>query len=240
MGTGNPGQRDVPGNAATPCTQADGASTSGPGAGRDRLLLVTSLPTSKQPLPAEDIVGTLARVVHLAQPKEGCVALITSGSVEDFSVAPVGPSVQRLSREYYVNTAGAFQYLSDQFRADDYEFAVSKEPRGIALENLKLEKEAQKFFKRLFRRDSKVYFVAWGWDLGGTPAYTYPGVQAGAGDVLIPMRVGEVREFLGAGLPLFPTRIVTSGIQVRIQIWESRKGVRAFGSAMSEVGAAMD
>jgi hypothetical protein len=168
------------------------------------------------------------------------VALIESGSVGDFSVAPLRPSVQRLSREYGVNTARVFRYVSDQFSADDYGFAVSREPRGIALGTLKLEKQAQQFFKRLFRHTSKVYFLAWGWDLSGAPVFVYPGIMAGPGDVLIPMRVGDVREFLGVGIPLFPTRRVTSGIQVRIQIWDSRKGVRDFGAAMSEVARAID
>jgi len=53
--------------------------------------------------------------------------------------------------------------------------------------------------------------------------------------VLIPVKAGQIREFAGMGLPLFPPRIVHGGIHFRIQLWESDKDKRDFGETLGKV-----
>lgn len=187
------------------------------------------------------------------------MALFTVGSVDDFSVVPgdqvrsviardfgLGAGDARARRaagirddDFGLDSARVLRQAAGYIPVDDFGFAVSAEPRGLGLQSLRLEKEAQKFVRRLFHRTSKVYFVAWGWDLSGQPVYCYPDAGVGAGSVMIPIRAGDIREFLGSGALLFPARQVTSGLQIRIQIWDSRAGVRRFGEAMSAVAAAI-
>lgn len=44
---------------------------------------------------------------------------------------------------------------------------------------------------------------------------------------------------MGAGIVLHPARPVSAGLAVRIQIWESDKGVRDFGKVLADVGSAV-
>jgi hypothetical protein len=167
------------------------------------------------------------------------LALISIGSVDDFSIAPTAGIRRAIPETKGIASARVLYQASAEIPTTDFEYAISREPRGLALHSLRLEKGAVKFFKKLFMRDSHIYFVAWGWDMSGIPAYTYPDAGASADAALIPMKGGELREFLGSGALLFPPRTITSGVQVRMQIWESNKGVRTFGNAMTAVTQAV-
>jgi hypothetical protein len=117
-------------------------------------------------------------------------------------------------------------------------------PRGLALKSLKLTRESKSpkltqklknILEKLFDPRNEVYFLAWSWDFSGEPAFVYPGPTATAQTCIIPLKVGQVREFLGDGIILFPPRQVKLGIAIRIMIWKSDQGVRKFGEIMSEV-----
>jgi hypothetical protein len=168
------------------------------------------------------------------------VALITVGAVEDFSVAPGASLRHEVGEVRGISSARVLSNTFDSFPDVDFEYGVSKKPRGLGLQSLRLEKDAQVFLKRLFHKTTKLYLLAWAWDLSGAPLYMYPDSIVGAPGCVIPLKSNAVREFLGSGALLFPPRPVTSGLQLRIQIWESRAGVRAFGEAMSAVATAVD
>jgi hypothetical protein len=91
------------------------------------------------------------------------------------------------------------------------------------------------FLQNLFNPTNEVYFLAWSWDPSGAPVVVYPGPTATAQTCIIPLKVGQVREFLGTGIALFPARQVTAGLATRIMLWESDQGARDFGKTMSEV-----
>src|SRR5439155_9779501 len=101
--------------------------------------------------------------------------------------------------------------------AETFEYASSSEPRGFALQSLRLSKDAQGLFARVFDATSDIYFLAWTWDFSGEPIVSYPDASATADKVLIPMKGGSIREFLGAGVVLFPARLVKAGIALRMQ-----------------------
>lgn len=69
----------------------------------------------------------------------------------------------------------------------------------------------------------EVYFIAWAFDMSGRPVNFYPGKDFEPSDMLIPIKAGKVREFVGEGINIFPSQQVTGGIVVRIQLWESAK-----------------
>lgn len=167
------------------------------------------------------------------------MALITVGSVEDFAIAPEASFRREQPLARGIASARVLREVSADIPTAAFRYSVSSGPRGMALANLRLEKQALKFFTRLFERRCNIYFLAWAWDLSGEPIYSYPGSSVGVGYALIPMKGNELREFLGAGVLLFPSRPVTSGLQLRIQVWQSRKGVRTFGAAMAAVGQAI-
>jgi len=163
------------------------------------------------------------------------MALITTGSLAQFSVEPTDAALESVPGADQVDNFGVLAEVTREAPAQVFRFTVSPEQRGLAVASLRLEKGFQSFLARLFHKTSDVYFLAWCWDLSGSPAALYPGTTADPASALIPMRGGEVREFIGAGALLFPARQVTSGLAVRMQIWESAQGTRQFGQTLSTV-----
>ena len=163
------------------------------------------------------------------------MAIITSGSLAEFSIKPTDKAFESVPAADEVDNFGVMAELSRGVPADVFQFDVSAEPRGLALARLTLYKGFQNFLERLLQKTSDVYFLAWCWDLSGAAASVYPGAAADPRSVLIPMKGGDVREFMGAGALLFPARPVTAGLAVRIQIWESAEGARNFGKTLSTV-----
>jgi hypothetical protein len=84
-----------------------------------------------------------------------------------------------------------------------------------------------------------VYVLAWSWDASGESVALYPGKDTRPENTIIKLRAGNVREFMGEGAVLFPPRAIAGGLAVRINVWESDKGARDFGTKMSEVTGAI-
>jgi hypothetical protein len=163
------------------------------------------------------------------------MAIITVGSLSDFSLTPTARAVDTLAAAADVDSFGTLAEVTREAPADLFQYAVSPEARGVAAARLLLDKGFQNFLARMFHKTSKVYFLAWCWDMSGAPVSMYPGVVADPSSALIPMRGGEAREFIGSGAVLFPPRSVAAGLSTRIQIWESAKGTRDFGQTPSTV-----
>jgi len=164
------------------------------------------------------------------------MAIITSGSMADFSINRSPSTYDAVGANEVTNFGALSEVARDvDVPADVFQFHKSAEPRGLGLARLRLSEGFQNFLARLLRKTSDVYFLAWCWDMSGAPASVYPGAAADPASVLIPMRGGDVREFMGAGALLFPPRPVTAGLAVRIQIWESAQGTRDFGKTLSAV-----
>jgi hypothetical protein len=168
------------------------------------------------------------------------MALIRAGSLEDFSLTPTGAT----KADPNLPAFESFSTLSQAARgtpADRVEFAESTDPRGLTLRRLRLEPGFQGFIKEMFNASADIYFLAWGWDLSGkevqgsSTVFFYPGVISGGQPTLIPLKGSEEREFIGAGIPLYPQRKITSGLAVRLQIWNSRKGERDLGETLQKV-----
>lgn len=163
------------------------------------------------------------------------MALIKNGSIDSFS-ATVAQSV--LSTK---PNLGVFRTLSEIGEATrsvqpaPLEFSTSATSQGLSLKSLKLTQGFEGFLENIFNTSNEVYFLAWVWDMSGNPVAEYPGKTATEQSCIIPLQVGQVREFLGSGICLFPARQVTAGLAVRIMIWESDQSTRNFGKAMSEV-----
>jgi hypothetical protein len=168
------------------------------------------------------------------------MALITAGTFGDLSLAPA-PEAEADPTVAAIESFAVLAEAARETPADSVRFAVSAEPRGLALKKLHLDPGFQGFIKRLLHASSDVYFLAWGWDLSGqqvqgtSSIFFYPGAIDGGQPSLIPMKGDEGREFLGAGVLLYPQREVTAGLALRLQIWESRKGERDFGETLQKV-----
>ncbi|PXX06374.1 hypothetical protein [Mycolicibacterium moriokaense] len=163
------------------------------------------------------------------------MAIITSGSLADFSITPTDGAYKSMAAADEIDSFGVLAEVTRDAPADLFKFDVSAESRGLGLASLRLEKGFQNFLARLFNKTSDIYFLAWCWDMSGAPATVYPDAAAAPTSVLIPMEAGQVRQFMGAGVLLFPARPVTAGLAVRIQIWESAQGTRDFGKTLSAV-----
>lgn len=120
-----------------------------------------------------------------------------------------------------------------------FSLTTSSRKRGLALKSLRLGDGFGSLLARIFDPSHHVFFVAWGWDLSGAPPFEYPGLGVAQDTVIIPLKAGTMREFLGAGALLFPARQLTGGLAVRIMVWESDKAARDFGAKMTKVSEAL-
>lgn len=166
------------------------------------------------------------------------MALIKVGSLDDFSVVALESAAKALSHAKRVDTFSVLAEVSNKAPQKSFDFRVSKDHRGLALQSLQLKKEFQTFLARLFNKKSKIYFLAWAWDMASLSHY--PGMNADPSSCLIPLKAGELREFIGAGAVLFPPRPISAGLALRVQIWESHQKLRDFGKVMSKIASAID
>lgn len=166
------------------------------------------------------------------------MALIKSGDFSELSVVPSGAAALQMPE---IDSLATLSEAARELPTEDVGFDLSSTNRGLALKKLHMGPGFQSFIKRLFQRDSKVYFLAWGWDLSGakvqgeSPIFLYPGSVSPENGTLIPMKGDEEREFLGDGVLLYPPRTVTAGISLRLQIWESHSDQRKFGETLQKV-----
>jgi hypothetical protein len=119
-------------------------------------------------------------------------------------------------------------------------FPESGEERGFGLQSLKLLRGFEGLIGNLFKNDAEIYFLAWAYDLSGEPPWLYPGPGFDAEELQIKLESGDVRQFLGQGVLLFPARKVRGGISLRIQVWESDRGARTAGKTIEDVAKAID
>jgi len=189
------------------------------------------------------------------------MALIQRGSFEDFSVIAVEPTEDFLKRGFRrgetsvssesdtiqevrsaLNRFRAVREVREAARAYQpvsFKYPVSAEPRGLALKSLTINKGFEGFLQNVFNPINEVYLIAWCWDLSGGPVYLYPQPGDNPSKYIIPMKAGEKREFIGEGALLFPARTITSGLAVRIMLYESDSDVRKFGETLSKVANAI-
>jgi hypothetical protein len=165
-------------------------------------------------------------------------ALIRSGDYNDFTAsAIVRPELRELHASLEgLRTLGELANATREAQPVGVGLKRSAHTRGLALKSLKLTEGFEGFLPNLFKgTTNEVYFVSWAWDLGGAPPFVHPQSGTAPDSAIIPMRVGKVREFIGAGVNLFPAQHVSGGLAVRIMIWESDADARRFGETLQKV-----
>jgi hypothetical protein len=162
------------------------------------------------------------------------MSLIKNGSLLDFSVKAKEHVLSKNPILKQINTVKTLSEVSRTVENNSFEYTPSAEPRGIALKTLELTEGFEGFLCNLFNATNEVYFIAWAWDLSGKPVNQYPGKDTNPEDVIIKMKVGNIRNFMGEGINLFPKRSVSGGIALRIQLWESDIKERRFGKILTE------
>ena len=93
--------------------------------------------------------------------------------------------------------------------------------------------------QRVFNPRNEVYVVSVSWDYSGAPPVQYPAYTANPAELMSRLKEGEKREFIGAGLPLFPARRVVGGLSTRVMLWECDQDIRRFGTSMAHVSQAI-
>lgn len=131
-----------------------------------------------------------------------------------------------------INTFNLIEQATRKVQAEPLNLLHSAEPRGIALKSLKLTKGFEGFLQKMLNPTNEIYFLSWAWDMSGKPIQVYP--EPGQA-LIIPMEEGEIRQFLGEGVPLFNQREITAGISLRINIWESDGKARNTGKVIEDV-----
>lgn len=168
------------------------------------------------------------------------MALFNVGKMEDFVVAQKSHAKHKMERTFGTDLsedADASILLAEE---DLYSFAVSGEPRGMAIEKITLKKGFEGPLKPLFSRNNQIYMIAYSWDFSGQPIEVYPGLGMSPESVMFNISPGTDKTFGGVGVNLFTKRRVKGGIAVRIQLFESDQSVRDFGRSMEEINKAVN
>lgn len=163
------------------------------------------------------------------------MALINIGALRDFSVKPNETLLKQ--KPVLFKSSNNFNTLTEMSRSLDpryFDLSESEDKRGLALKKLELTEGFEGFLGNLFKKTNEVYFLAWTWDFSGQAINQYPEEGVNPDDVIIKLKAGNVRKFIGEGINLFPKRKVKGGIAVRIMLWESDKNLRDFGKTLSE------
>lgn len=163
------------------------------------------------------------------------MALIEYGSFENFAVSfqPAAFDINESVRG--LTTFSAVREATRRVQGMPIEFKAAVGDCGIALKSIKLDKKFGGFFNNYFDRNHNIYFLAWSWDLSGNPPEIYPAQYVTIDQIRIPIKAGDMREFLGDGVLLFPPKKITSGLALRINLWESDENIRQVGKTIVEV-----
>lgn len=167
------------------------------------------------------------------------MALIKSGSINDFAVSAIKTKIIDHPFSFDIQTFSELKELSRNIEPSSFQLVTSSEKRGLCLKSIKLLKGFNGFIGNVFSSKNNIYFIAWAWDLSGQPIIQYPGENATIDNVIIPLTVGRLREFIGEGINLFPKRETVGGLAIRIQLWESDKDIRNFGTVMKDTADAI-
>jgi len=167
------------------------------------------------------------------------MALIKVGSINSFAVTAKEAITKEKNFLSGIRTFADLSEVSRKIAPNSFDLITSANQRGIGIKSITLTEGFRGFLGNLFDATNKVYFVAWAWDLSGESVNLYPGSGVEANEVLIPLKVGKLREFIGSGINLFPKRKIKGGIAVRIQIWESDQDIRTFGKVMADTADAI-
>jgi hypothetical protein len=167
------------------------------------------------------------------------MALLRHGLLTDLAVQAKASALEHRPALKGIKTFNEMVEASRDLAPGTFELITSTDARGVYLKGIKLLEGFEGFLQRIFKKTNDIYFVAWAWDLSGEPITQYPGERASPKDVLIPLKVGKVREFIGSGILLFPKRKVTGGIALRIQLWESDMKSRELGSVLADTADAI-
>ena len=162
------------------------------------------------------------------------MALIKSGNLNDFSVSPKESILQHKSYFRNYKNFNVLQEITRTVEPDSFELIISNESRGLTLKSIFLTEGFEGMLGNLFNTTNEVYFIAWAWDLSGKSIILYPGEGFKPEDVMIRLKAGRLREFIGEGINLFPKRKIKGGLAIRIQIWESDQEIRNFGKTLEE------
>lgn len=167
------------------------------------------------------------------------MALIKSGSIDNFVVTAKKEKVKAFPFLESISTIYELKEISRGSLPESFDYVQSVQARGLALKSLTLTEGFNGFLGNVFSLKNNVYFIAWAWDLSGQPICQYPGEKFDVKNVLIPLKVGKLREFIGEGINLFPKRKTTGGIAIRIQLWESDDDIKKLGKVMKDTSDAI-
>lgn len=160
------------------------------------------------------------------------MALIQRGNLQQLAnLSAPEPAVLGGDEEVSSRSAGA--------PPQELVFAQSTQTRGLALKTIRLDEGFQNFLGKVFDSKYDVYFVSWAWDMSGSAPFAHPETGTDPRSILIPMKVGNVREFIGQGVLLHPERKVRGGLAVRIMLWESSADTRELGQSITAVTKAI-
>lgn len=167
------------------------------------------------------------------------MALIKAGSIDHFAVRATESKVKAFPLLEKISTFAELSEMTRAISPEFFEYSQSAEARGLSLKSLKLTEGFNGFLGNIFNSKNNVYFVAWAWDLSGQPICQYPGENVDVKNVIIPLKVGRLREFIGEGINLFPKRKITGGIAIRLQLWESDEDTRKLGKVIADTSDAI-
>lgn len=134
-----------------------------------------------------------------------------------------------------VLSLAAVSELAFNIAPPQLDLAKSPANWSLNLKSLSLFKSFEGFIADLFGADNKIYFTSIAWDYSGSTPFVYPPKGATASDFVIPMQAKTKREFIGAGVNLWPSQVVVGALNLVIFVYENDQDVRELGNQLVNI-----
>lgn len=128
--------------------------------------------------------------------------------------------------------------LSIDIQIPKIELKKTTEEWGLYLRSISLF-ESFEGLLNIFKQNNEIYFTSIAWDYSGNNAIIYPPSGIDLSTLLIKMKKGNKRKFIGNGIQLWPSQTVVGALNIIILVFECDKNAAKLGERFSEISDAI-
>jgi hypothetical protein len=124
--------------------------------------------------------------------------------------------------------------LSFNIEPPKLDLAKSDKKWSLKLKSLTLKEDFESWIYGIWGSEStnEIYFTSIAWDYSGQSPFVYPPKGANASDFIIPMKAHTTRQFIGDGIPLWPSQNVVGGLNILLLVYECDSDARDAGERL--------
>jgi len=132
-------------------------------------------------------------------------------------------------------TAASVPDLAVHLEPPPLDLAQSDKKWAVYLRKIKLLRNFEGFIADFLKPTNQLYFISIAWDYSGQPPFVYPPQKINPASVLIKMKPGNTRDFMGDGVGLWVPRKVIGALNVILLIYENDENIRKTGELLVDI-----